>query len=53
MKKFIFDHFSASVVQTYVHINMYIQMLPPNEKIPPIKMAAHSGRHLKLELLQP
>ncbi|MGC2247297.1 MAG: hypothetical protein WA609_11900 [Terriglobales bacterium] len=30
MKNIIFSHFSALVVQMHVHINMYIQTLPPN-----------------------
>jgi hypothetical protein len=34
MKKIIFNHFSALVVQIHVHINMYIQITPaePDKK---------------------
>jgi len=34
MKKIIFRHFSALVVQMHVHINMYIQITPaePDKK---------------------
>ncbi|MFZ3341395.1 MAG: hypothetical protein WA213_10970 [Terriglobales bacterium] len=49
MKKIIFDHFPALVVQMHVHINMYIQISPPEPEVGKISFSPQAGGTNRLQ----